>query len=91
MQEEQIGEALNRHWHASAAGDANAEHDITMTMPFAIILSQANESSGEAICRPCGVSIQASRRISTSNEFSEKVISGSPNIQSPKRGDQHTE
>jgi hypothetical protein len=28
MQEEQIREALNRHWNASAAGDANAEHDI---------------------------------------------------------------
>src|SRR4051794_32091479 len=28
MQEEQIREALNRHWQASAAGDANAEHDI---------------------------------------------------------------
>src|SRR6201984_1666337 len=28
MQEEQIREALNPHWHASAAGDANAEPDI---------------------------------------------------------------
>jgi ketosteroid isomerase-like protein len=28
MQEEQIREALNEHWRASAAGDANAEHDI---------------------------------------------------------------
>ena len=28
MQDEQIPEALNRHWRASAAGDANAEHDI---------------------------------------------------------------
>ena len=28
MQEEQIRKALNTHWHASAAGDANAEHDI---------------------------------------------------------------
>ena len=28
MQEEQIREALNSHWRASAAGDANAEHDI---------------------------------------------------------------
>ena len=27
-QEEQIREALNKHWHASAAGDTNAEHDI---------------------------------------------------------------
>jgi len=28
VQEEQIREALNAHWQASAAGDADAEHDI---------------------------------------------------------------
>ena len=28
MQEEKLREALNMHWHASAIGDANAEHDI---------------------------------------------------------------
>jgi hypothetical protein len=28
MQEEQIIAALSAHWHASAIGDANAEHDI---------------------------------------------------------------
>jgi hypothetical protein len=28
MQEEQIRTALNAHWHASAVGDLNAEHDI---------------------------------------------------------------
>ena len=28
MQEEQIREALNTHWHASAVGDGKAEHDI---------------------------------------------------------------
>jgi hypothetical protein len=28
MREEQIREALNAHWGASAAGDADAEHDI---------------------------------------------------------------
>jgi ketosteroid isomerase-like protein len=28
MQEEQIREALDAHWRASAAGDATAEHDI---------------------------------------------------------------
>ena len=28
MQDEQIREALNKHWQASAAGDTNAEHDI---------------------------------------------------------------
>jgi hypothetical protein len=28
IHDEQIREALNKHWQASAAGDANAEHDI---------------------------------------------------------------
>lgn len=28
MENEQIREALNAHWQASAAGDINAEHDI---------------------------------------------------------------
>ena len=28
MQEEQIREALSKHWQASASGDANAEHEI---------------------------------------------------------------
>ena len=28
MHEEQILEALNAHWHASAAGELDAEHDI---------------------------------------------------------------
>lgn len=28
MEDEQIREALDAHWQASAAGDANAEHDI---------------------------------------------------------------
>jgi hypothetical protein len=28
MEEGQIREALNAHWHASAIGDVNAEHNI---------------------------------------------------------------
>jgi hypothetical protein len=28
MQEGRIREALNKHWQAPAAGDANAKHDI---------------------------------------------------------------
>ena len=28
MQSEEMREALNAHWHASAAGDLDAEHDI---------------------------------------------------------------
>src|SRR5208282_3329895 len=59
---------------------------FTMTMPFVIIPSQASESSGEAICKPCEVTIPASRQVSTSGEFSERVISGSRNTQSHTRG-----
>jgi hypothetical protein len=28
VDDEQVREALNAHWHASAVGDLNAEHDI---------------------------------------------------------------
>jgi hypothetical protein len=34
IQEEQIRAALNKHWHASAVGDANAEHDRFCLMRF---------------------------------------------------------
>jgi hypothetical protein len=60
MEEEQIREALNAHWRASAACDTNVEHDIALTMPFATIRSQASEFSGEVTCRPCEVIIPKS-------------------------------
>jgi cytochrome c-type biogenesis protein CcmE len=59
---------------------------FTLTMPFAIIRSQVNESSGEAICRLCGVITQASQQVSASSEFSEKVTSGSRNIRITYQG-----
>ena len=90
MQEEQIRKALNAHWHASAAGDANAEHDIYDDDVICDYPQSGERILGEAICWPCGVIIQASRRVSTSSESSEKVISGSQNTQSPTRGDQPT-
>jgi len=52
---------------------------FTMTMPFVIIPSRASESSGEAICRPCGVINPASRPASRSSRFSETGIYGSRN------------
>ena len=91
MQEEQIREALNSTGTRRQPAMPTRNTIFTMTMPSVIILSQVNESSGEAICRPCGVIIQASRRVSTSSEFSEKAISGSRNTPSPTRGDQHTQ
>jgi ketosteroid isomerase-like protein len=91
MQEEQIREAMNTHWHASAAGDANAEHDIYDDDVIVITLSPVNASSAATICKPCAVIIPPSLPVSTSNEFSEKAISGSRNIPSPTRGDQHSQ
>ena len=55
-----------------------------------IIPNQGNESSDEAICRPCGVTILASRRVSTSSEFSDKVNSGSPEYTITYQGRPHT-
>jgi hypothetical protein len=73
MQEEQIREALNKHWQESATGDANAEHDIYEEVPF-VIISPVNEFSGEAISRKGHH--RANRRASTSSGF-RKVTSGS--------------
>jgi hypothetical protein len=64
---------------------------FTLTMPFAIIRSQVNESWGEAICRLCGVITQASQQVSASSEFSEKVTSGHGIYESPIRDGQHTQ
>ncbi len=70
MHEEQILEALNAHWRASAARRTRTRNTtFTKTMPFVIIRSQVSEFSGEAICRPCGVIIPANRPASTSGEF----------------------
>jgi len=40
-----------------------------MTTPFVTIPSQASESSGEGICRLCGVIIPASRPVSMSERI----------------------
>jgi hypothetical protein len=88
-EEEQILEALNAHWQASAAGDANAEHDIYADDAICDYPQSGERILGEPICRPCGVITPASRQVSPSSECSEKVISGSRNTQSPTRDDQH--
>jgi hypothetical protein len=89
MQGEQIREALNKHWAGVGSPAMQTRNTIfTMTTPSVIIRSQASESSGETICKPCGVIIPASRQVSPSSEFSEKVISGSRNTQSPTKSDQ---
>ena len=90
MQEKQIREALNKHWQASAAGDADAEHDIYDDDAICDYPQSGERIFGEAICRLCGVIIRASRQASTSDGFSEKGISGSRNTPSPTRGDRRT-
>jgi hypothetical protein len=84
--EEQIREVLNRHWHASAAGmrTRNTKYDDDV---ICIIPSEASESSGQAICRRSHH--PGKPQVPTSSEFSETVISGSRNTQSPTRGGCH--
>jgi len=89
MTEDQIREALNAHWRASAVGDANAEHDIYDDDAICEYPSQASASLGEAICRPCAVTTPAGHRASTSSASSEMAISGLRNTQSPTKGDRH--
>ncbi len=64
---------------------------FTLTMPSVTIRSQANGSSAEAICRPCGVIILVSRQASMSGVSLEKAISGSRNTRSSTRGGQHSQ
>jgi hypothetical protein len=63
MQEEQIREAFNAHCSRRQPAMQMRNTISTMTMPSAITLSQASASSGEAICRPCGVIIPAAVRL----------------------------
>jgi hypothetical protein len=89
-QEEQIREALNTHWRASAVGDANAEHDIYDDQVICDYPQSGERILGRSNLQARGVIIPASRPASTSRGFSETGISGSRNIQSRTRGDWHT-
>ena len=79
MQERQIREALNAHWHASAAADANAEHDIYDDDAICDYPQSGERILGRKNLQALRVIIQASRPVSTSSEFSGKVTSGSRN------------
>ena len=90
MQEEQIREALNAHWHASAAGDANAEHDIYDEDAICDY-----PQSGERIHGRRNLQALRSHHPGKPSGFNVrrvlgKVISGSRNTRSLTRGDQHT-
>jgi len=91
MQEEQIREALNVHWHASAAGDTNAEHDIYDDDAICDY-----PQSGERILGRSNLQALRSHHPGKPSGFNVrrilgKVISGSRNTQSRTRGDQHTQ
>jgi ketosteroid isomerase-like protein len=90
MQEEQIREALNKHWHASAVGDANAEHDIYDDDVICDYPQSGERIVGRRNLQALRVIILVSRQASTSSEFLGKMISGSRSTESPTKGDQHT-
>ena len=91
MQEEQIREALNAHWQASAAGDAEAEHDIYHDDAICDYPQSGERILGRRNLQALGVIIQASHRASRLSELSERMISGSRNTQSSTRGVRHTQ
>ena len=91
MQEEQIREALNRHWQASAAGDANAEHDIYDDDAICDY-----PQSGERILGRSNLQALRSHHPGKPSGFNVKRILGKgdlwiPNTQSTTKGGQHTQ
>jgi hypothetical protein len=89
MQEEQIREALNRHWNASAAGDANAEHNIYDDDAICDY-----PQSGERILGRSNLQALRSHHPGKPSGFNVrrilgKVISGSRNTPSLTRDAQH--
>ena len=91
MQEEKIREALNKHWQASAAGDANAEHDIYDENAICDY-----PQSGERILGRSNLQALRSHHPGKPAGFNVKRILGkvtsrSRNTQSPTRGGQRTQ
>ena len=90
MQEGQIREALNTHWRASAAGDAEVEHDI-----YADDAICDYPQSGERILGRSNLQASRSHHPGKPSGFSVKRILGKGDlwvteytITSPIRGDQ---
>src|SRR6201992_60827 len=73
--EEQIREALNAHWRASAAGDANAEHDIYVDDAICDY-----PQSGERILGRANLQALRSHHPGKPSGFKVKRIVGSGNI-----------
>jgi hypothetical protein len=86
MKDDQVREALNAHWQASAAGDANAEHDI-----YADDAICDYPQSGERILGRRNLQALRSHHPGKPSGFKVKrilgrAISGSRNTPSPIRG-----
>ena len=90
MEEEQIREALDAHWHASAMGDVNAEHDIYDDDAICDYPQSGERILGRSNLQALRSHHRVSRQASMSGECSGKAISGSRNTPSPTRGDRHT-
>jgi len=89
--EEHIREALNAHWQASAASDANAEHDIYDDDAICDY-----PQSGERILGRSNLQASRSHHPDKPSGFNVKRIlgkgiSGSRNTQSSTKGNQHTQ
>jgi hypothetical protein len=83
MQEEQIRTALNAHWHASAVGDANAEHDIYDDDAIGDYPQSGERILGRSNLQALRSHYPASRPVSRSSGRSETEISGSQNSHIP--------
>ena len=91
MQEEQIREALNTHWHASAAGDANAEHDIYDDDAICDYPQSGERILGRNNLQALRSHHPGKPSGSRSGGFSETGISGLRNTQSRTWGNWHTQ
>src|SRR5476649_838040 len=89
-EDEQIREALNLHWRASAVGDANAEHDIYDDNTICDY-----PQSGERILGRNNLQALRSHHPGKPSGFNVRRIVGKgdlwiPNTQSPTRSGRHS-
>lgn len=75
MQDEEVRAALMVHWHASAAGDANAEHDI-----YADEVICDYPQSGERILGRTNLQALRSHHPGKPSGFRVRRISGKANL-----------
>jgi hypothetical protein len=90
VQEEQIRTAPNMHWHASAAGDTNTEHDIYDDDAICDYPQSGERILGRSNLQTLRSHHPGSRPASMSSGFLETGISGLRSTQSRTRSDGHT-